>query len=280
MNKFNTFIKKIVHSKIEYKDGICFYSQNTNKISFPKEGYQNCFQIEDNSFWFKHRNNCIIETINNFPPPGIILDIGGGNGFVSLEIKKNGYEVAILEPGINGILNAKKRGLKKLICANFNEIDLYPNSIPAIGIFDVLEHIEDDVEFLKKIQKSLVTGGKLYITAPAYDWLWSDEDNEACHFRRYTINLLKSKIKKIGLEIEYFTYIFSILPIPIFLFRALPTKLNLQKKETQKRTKNEHKIRKGLTGNILQKIWNSELKSISKEKNIPFGGSCLLVAKK
>ena len=113
MNKFDTFLKKIVRSKIEYKDGICFCSQNINKISFPKEGYQNCFQIEDNSFWFKHRNNCIIETINNFPPPGIILDIGGGNGFVSLEIKKNDYEVAILEPGINGILNAKKRGLKK-----------------------------------------------------------------------------------------------------------------------------------------------------------------------
>ena len=276
MNKFDTFLKKIVRSKVEYKDGICF-AQNTNKISFPKKSYQNCFQIEDNSFWFKHRNNCIIETINNFPPPGIILDIGGGNGFVSLEIKKNGYEVAILEPGINGILNAKKRGLKKLICANFNEIDLYPNSIPAIGLFDVLEHIEDDVEFLKKIQKSLVTGGKLYITVPAYNWLWSDEDNKAGHFRRYTINLLKSKI---GLEIEYFTYIFSILPIPIFLFRTLPTKLSLKKNESQKRIKNEHKKRNGLTGNTLQKIWDSELKAISKQKSIPLGGSCLLVAKK
>ena len=205
---------------------------------------------------------------------------GGGNGFVSLEIKNNGYEIALLEPGISGILNAKKRGLKKLICANFNEIDLYPNSIPAIGIFDVLEHIEDDVEFLKKIQKSLVTGGKLYLTVPAYNWLWSDEDNKAGHFRRYTINLLKSKIERIGLEIEYFTYIFSISPIPIFLFRTLSTKLNLQKIEIQKRTKNEHKIRKGLAGNILQKIWDSELKAIFKQKSIPFGGSCLLVARK
>jgi len=92
--------------------------------------------------------------------------------------------------------------------------------------------------------------------------------------------LLKSKIKQIGLEIEYSIYIFSVLPIPVFLFRALPSKLNLKKKEIKKRTKNEHKIRRGLTGNILQKIWDSELKAISKEKSIPFGGSCLLVAKK
>jgi len=279
MDKFDIFLRKVIRSKLEYKDGI-YFSQNTNKISFPKEGYQNCFQIEDNSFWFKHRNNCIIEIINKFPPPGIILDVGGGNGFVSLEIKNNCYEIALLEPGISGILNAKKRGLKKLICANFNEIDLYPNSIPAIGTFDVLEHIQNDYEFLNKIYKCLISGGKLYVTVPAYNFLWSVEDNIAGHYRRYNLYQLESIVKKIGLEIEYFTYIFSILPIPIFLFRTLPTKLNLQKKETQKGTKNGHKIRNGLTGSILQRIWDSELKAISKEKSIPFGGSCLLVARK
>jgi len=170
--------------------------------------------------------------------------------------------------------------LKKLICANFNEIDLYPNSVPAIGIFDVLEHIENDVSFLTKIQRSLVSGGKLYITVPAYNWLWSDEDNEAGHFRRYTINLLKSKIKQIGLKIEYSTYIFSILPIAIFLFRVLPSKLKLKQNEPQKKTKNEHKKLNGLTGNILHKIWDSELKAISKQESILLGSSCLLVAKK
>jgi len=56
MNKFDIFLKKVIRSKLEYKDGI-YFSQNTNKISYPKESYQNCFQIEDNSFWFKHRNN-------------------------------------------------------------------------------------------------------------------------------------------------------------------------------------------------------------------------------
>jgi len=77
MDKFDLFFRKIIRSKLEYKEGI-YFSQNTNKISYPKEGYQNCFLVEDNSFWFKHRNNCIIEVINNFTPPGIILDVGGG----------------------------------------------------------------------------------------------------------------------------------------------------------------------------------------------------------
>ena len=75
MNKFDIFLRKIVRSELEYKDGI-YFSQNTSKISYPKEDYQNYFFIEKNSFWCKHRNNCIIEVINNSPPPGIILDGG------------------------------------------------------------------------------------------------------------------------------------------------------------------------------------------------------------
>jgi hypothetical protein len=42
MDKFDLFLRKVIRSKLEYKDGI-YFSQNTNKISYPKEGYQNCF---------------------------------------------------------------------------------------------------------------------------------------------------------------------------------------------------------------------------------------------
>lgn len=123
----------------------------------------------------------------------------GDNGFASLEIKNNGYEIALLEPGISGILNAKKRGLIKLICANFNEIDLYPNSIPTIGIFDVLEHIENDFKFLNRIYNCLIPEGRLCITVPAYNFLWSISDNIAGHYnRRYNLYQLESIVKKIG----------------------------------------------------------------------------------
>jgi len=72
----------------------------------------------------------------------------------------------------------------------------------------------------------------------------------------------------------------NILLIFFRYYRVLPCKLKLKQNESQKRTKNEHKKRNGLTGNILQKIWDSELKAISKQEIIPVGGSCLLVAKK
>ncbi|OGJ54507.1 hypothetical protein A2483_01960 [Candidatus Peregrinibacteria bacterium RIFOXYC2_FULL_33_13] len=75
---------------------------------------------------------------------------------------------------------------------------------------------------------------------------------------------------------EFSTYIFSILPLPIFLFRSLPSKLKLYKGHQI----NEHKEEHSKQNKILTKIWNWEVKRLSKGKKIPFGGSCLIVAKK
>ena len=51
------------------KDGI-FYAGNVGEISYPQEGNEACFQIEDQSFWFRHRNDCIRELVRNFPARG------------------------------------------------------------------------------------------------------------------------------------------------------------------------------------------------------------------
>ncbi|GHT22604.1 hypothetical protein AGMMS4957_13020 [Bacteroidia bacterium] len=112
---------------------------------------------------------------------------------------------------------------------------------------------------------------------PAYKFLWSKEDMDAGHFRRYTVRELKNKLKEAGFETVYSTYIFSLLPLPILFFRALPSLLGFRVGNV----KDEHQVnKKGFMNKILNKIWNLELKRISKTRKIPFGGSCLIVAKK
>jgi hypothetical protein len=49
------------------EDGI-FYSTRSEAISYPEEGNEACFEVEDRSFWFRHRNDCIRELVRNFPP--------------------------------------------------------------------------------------------------------------------------------------------------------------------------------------------------------------------
>ena len=145
-------INNFTNSLTRNSDGI-HYADTSNIVSYPKDGNDNCFEIEENSFWFRHRNNCIIEMIRNYPPNGNgpIFDVGGGNGYVAKGLLEAGLEVVLVEPGPAGAINAKKRGIPHVICATTHTAQFKPGSIPAIGVFDVVEHIEDDIGFLKHL---------------------------------------------------------------------------------------------------------------------------------
>ena len=51
------------------EDGI-FYADEVCEISYPVKGNEACFEVEDQSFWFRHRNDCIRELVRSFPPRG------------------------------------------------------------------------------------------------------------------------------------------------------------------------------------------------------------------
>ena len=263
--------------ELAYKENVLI-SKQKNAVSYPEDGNEKDFQIEENSFWFTHRNNCIIEAVKKYSHDNLFFDIGGGNGFVAEGLEKNGTPTILIEPGQSGCLNAKKRGLKNIICSTFESAHLKENTISAIGLFDVVEHIEQDGDFLKSINKSLKEKGIVFITVPAYTALWSNEDIDVGHFRRYSLKEIEDKLRTAGFNIEYSTYLFYILPIAIFLFRTIPSKLGLNKNSygIDKRKK-EHK---GIANTLLNWIWNIELNKIIKGEKITFGSSCFVVARK
>ena len=266
-----------ISGNLVFKDQMWF-SKSQEAISYPEEANDKFYHIEENSFWFKHRNNCIISVINKYATQKIIFDVGGGNGFISKGLEDKNINSVLVEPGLKGALNAKKRNLKNIICSSFKEAKFHNKSIPNIGIFDVLEHIKKDNEFLNDLHQVLSDDGKLFITVPAFKFLWSNEDVSSGHYRRYTINQLNKKLNLSNFEVEYSTYIFSILPLPIFLLRTIPSWFTKAKqldyqKESQRHKPNNKK-------SVIDKVWNKEIDFIKKGKKIPFGGSCLIVAKK
>ncbi len=94
------------------KDGI-YYSNNLSEISYPEDGNMGCFQLEDNSYWFNHRNNSIIELVKHYSNNQSFFDIGGGNGYFALMLQKQGFNSTLVEPGLQGCVNAKKEVFSK-----------------------------------------------------------------------------------------------------------------------------------------------------------------------
>ena len=196
-------IEKIFEKLKKDKFGI-YHSLSKKKISYPKDGNQLCYQVEDKSFWFQHRNNVISESVRKYNRENIFFDVGGGNGFVSKRLQDDGLDAYLIEPGIDGAKNAKDRGVNNVICATIQDIGLGQKSIYSIGLFDVVEHIKEDKQFLNDINTYLKDAGYLYITVPAYDSLWSQEDIDAGHFRRYTLSSMTKILNDSGFKIDVF----------------------------------------------------------------------------
>lgn len=246
-----------IASNIKKTENGIYYSKFESNISYPKEGNDNCMQIEQDSFWFNHRNNVIAESVQKHSAEKMFFDIGGGNGFVSKRLQDDGVKTILVKPGKMGAINAYKRGIKNVLCSTLEDAAFAPNSIESAGLFDVVEHIENDYLFLKNIYKYIKVDGYIYITVPAFNFLWSNEDIDAGHFKKYSKTELNELLKKCGFSIIQSTYIFSILPLPIFLFRSLPSKLGFNKNSHKlEKHQNEHKQKKGILNKFMQRIWN------------------------
>lgn len=276
MDPFLSFISD--SSNFTFQNGI-WYANNQLQLSYPKEGHESCFAIEEESFWFNHRNTILINAIQRHSPKSVIFDIGGGNGYVSKGLEEKGIGTVLVEPGVAGAQNAAKRGLKNIICASTNDLKSFVGKIEAIGTFDVVEHINDDQRFIKELHELLIEKGFLYISVPAFMHLWSNEDDEAGHYRRYTLKQIASLLEKNGFTVCYKTYFFSFLWLPLMIFRSIPSKLGIRRKSEQQ-TQNEHKAKSKVVQTILNTLKQFEKNKISKLKTLPFGTSCLIVAQK
>jgi hypothetical protein len=256
-------------------------SRNLSDVSYPVEGNDLCFSVEDSSFWFGHRNRCILEALKLFPPSGALFDVGGGNGYVARAIQESGLEVVLLEPGLAGVRNALKRGIRQVVRATLEDAGVLAETLPAVGLFDVVEHIRDDSGFLTGIHRLVNPGGRIYITVPAYQWLWSGEDMLAGHSRRYTVPTLCGLLENAGYTVEFATYFFGFLPLPILLRRVIPYRLGLAPKElAEEDVRSDHELGHPLVSRILQMWSQRELARIAARRPLRMGGSCMAVARK
>ncbi len=265
-------------SALSYGDDGIWRSGRSEAVSYPVDGNVACLQLEEGSFWFNHRNRCIAAAIRKHPPSGPVFDVGGGNGYVSGGLVAEGFETILVEPGIEGARAARRRGLSTVVCATLSAATFRPGSLPAVGLFDVVEHIEHDSVFLREVHGALAPGGKVYLTVPAYRWLWSSEDEQAGHFRRYTLRSATQALMDSGFRIEYATYFFRWLPLPIFLLRTLPSALGLRRKADAATHTSEHASGSGTTRSVLDRALAGEVAAIKAGQTIGFGGSILLVA--
>ena len=155
---------------------------------------------------------------NNSKKTRKILDIGSGPGFFLRRAKKRGWNVLGIEPSPVACKYSKKQKIP-VIQKFFHEVDIEElGKFDAIHIFDVLEHVNNPINILKKSHLLLKKDGIIIIEVPndfnplqkiiqkslkkeEYWVTLSSELQKFDHINYFNFSSISELIKKIGFKI-------------------------------------------------------------------------------
>lgn len=248
--------------------------------AFDADGIQRLLAAEDRHFWFRARNETIAALVSRsfqeLPEGFRVLEVGCGSGNVlrvlqrvaagrgsveGLELSPDAAEAAHVRTGLsvtNGYL-----------------ADLDPTrSFDVIVAFDVLEHIADVRTVLRQMRERLRPHGRLILTVPAHQSLWSPFDVASGHERRYTLATLSRALRASGFDIEYTTYFMSVLFPAMWLRRRL---LKGEEHDMGAILDSEFRIVPGVN-QLAYQVLRQEARVVRARRRLPMGTSLAAIA--
>ncbi len=206
-----------------------------------------------------------------------MLDVGSADGPSVQWLHGGGRHIS---------LDIDPRGLAPGgVCGSALALPFRSGSFDVVAAFDVVEHCEPEAQVLAELTRVLVPGGRLLLSVPAYEWAWSDFDDDNGHVRRYTRPRLVRAVRAAGLEVERDTYAFASV-FPFFAAERLARRA---------RRRWRHGVRRrppGSPADIVELPPVSPLvekvliglarvdRTLLRSRDLPFGSSVLVAATK
>ena len=172
------------------------------------DAYRNMAATENEHWWFCGRRaigEAVIRGLN-LPKGAKILEIGAGTGGNISMLERFGEVQAVEMSDLARRIAWEKTGRDFLYGYLPDNLPVSPGSVDLICLFDVLEHVREDEASLLAMRHLLKPGGKVVLTVPAHQWLWSTHDVGLHHMRRYSRGLLRQRIEDAGYRIDKLTY--------------------------------------------------------------------------
>ncbi len=178
-------------------------------------------------WWYVARRRILADLIAReipLPDNARILEIGCGTGHNFDMLRRFGRLDAI-EVDVKARALASKRLGQAVGAAPLPELTgIADGAYHLIALLDVLEHVEEDQASLESIARKLAPGGRILVTVPAYQWMWSAHDEAHHHKRRYSKSGLRAVAEAAGLKAELVSH-FNTLLFPLAAAARIAGKL-------------------------------------------------------
>jgi 2-polyprenyl-3-methyl-5-hydroxy-6-metoxy-1,4-benzoquinol methylase len=218
-------------------------------------------------WWWRVRERMLISTLRQVapPPPASILDVGCGGGLFFGELQQFGQVTGIeADPASVGQDNPWAHSIVR---GELDDSYIPPAPFDLILMLDVLEHVPNVPKILANVARILAVDGRVVVTVPAFEWLWTSHDDMNHHVKRYTADDVRSTLQASGLAVFETRYLFQSLVLPKLAVRL--------SEATGLRRPDVPGIPGPAVSAVLQRWFWAEYRWLGR---LPFGTSVLAVA--
>ncbi len=236
--------------------------------------YEKMRQTDEVHWWFVARRKILRAALQRLtlPQNAQILEVGCGPGG-NLEMLQAFGTVSAVEPDSSACRVASDRSGIEVVQGNLpDELPFEEQSFDLIAALDVIEHVERDCESVAALTQLLKPGGAMIVTVPAYQWLWSEHDEEHHHKRRYVRAEIARLMRSAQLDVIRCGY-FNTLLFP------LVTLIRVSKKLFGFPRGADDDLPGALVNTVLQRIMASE-RALMGLFPLPFGTSILCIGRR
>jgi SAM-dependent methyltransferase len=192
-----------------------------------REVYEAMAEHDERHWWYRARRQVVAELIRrkvSLSQDAKLLEIGCGTGHNLPMLGEFGQVDALeVDPTARGM--AEKRLGRTVLSSPLPALEgVSDDTYDMVAALDVVEHIPDDKAALEGIARVLKPGGKLLMTVPAHQWMWSAHDVVNHHQRRYSKRDFKKLVDQSPLQLETIGYLNSLL-FPLAMAQRLTSKI-------------------------------------------------------
>jgi 2-polyprenyl-3-methyl-5-hydroxy-6-metoxy-1,4-benzoquinol methylase len=172
-------------------------------------------------WWWRVRERILLDRIRDLlgelSKTPRILDVGCGAGLFFDALEQFGHVEGIESDPIAVEQSGQWRSRIHL-----GDLDTFKANEPfdIILALDVIEHMDEPDVLLRHAGELLAPGGRILVTTPAFEWLWTSHDRLNHHRKRYTAPEMRSLVRKAGLYPIDTQYLFQSLIVPKMLMRT------------------------------------------------------------
>lgn len=196
-------------------------------------------EIDREHFWFRARREVIRDALGRHVVDvhrRRLFDIGCGSGGLLQFLAEEGVPVAGACDAYRQSLDiVRKRVEAPLVLIDEGRLPPLGGGYSLLGLFDVLEHLDDDEGMLRFLFSVLEPGGVLVLTVPAHSFLFDEMDELAHHRRRYGRRALQQRLEAAGFEVRFLSHFMSPLVPPLIVMRAVGRLLYGRHRATERR---------------------------------------------